>query len=98
MGVTLKVSMRYNRVLLGTPETRRRGRSTLKALRAFMSNPPPFSSGTPAILLMVSKAKVKRLQETITNTYSEVCTVDLRQTMDIRIATDVPQVLLGVVE
>lgn len=56
--------MRYNGRLLGTPETRRKGRSTLKALRAFMSNPPPFSSGTPAILLMVSKAKVKRLQET----------------------------------
>lgn len=52
---------------------RRKGRRTLKALRAFMSKPPPFSSGTPAILLMVSKAKVKSLQETIKKTQRGVC-------------------------
>lgn len=53
------------RLSLGTPETRRKGRSTLKALSAFMSKPPPFSMGTPAILLMVSRANVKRLWEQI---------------------------------
>lgn len=90
--------MHHHRLLLGTPETRRKGRSTLKALRAFMSKPPPFSSGTPAILLMVSKAKVKRLQETITKTHSEVYVVVLIRIMDIQISTDMPQVLLGVVK
>lgn len=74
--------MHYNCLLLGTPETRRKGRSTLKALRAFMSKPPPFSSGTPAILLMVSKAKVKRLQETFTKTHSEAYAVVLIRIMD----------------
>lgn len=48
-------------ILLGTPDTRRRGLRTRKALRAFMSKPPPFSMGTPAIMLIVSNAKVKRL-------------------------------------
>lgn len=56
------------RFSLGTPETRRKGLSTLKALRAFMSKPPPFSVGTPAILLMVSRANVKRLWEQIFRT------------------------------
>lgn len=60
-GFFLQYFLLQKRLLLGTPETRRKGRSTLKALSAFMSNPPPFSIGTPAILLMVSKAKVKRL-------------------------------------
>lgn len=48
-----------------------------------MSKPPPFSSGTPAIVLMVSKAKVKRLQEMITKTHSEAIAVVLIQIMDI---------------
>jgi hypothetical protein len=48
--------------LLGTPETKRRGLSTRKALSAFMSKPPPFSGRTPITKLMVSMAKVKRLQ------------------------------------
>ena len=47
--------------LLGTPETRRRGLSTLKALSAFMSNPPPFSTGMSPIKWIVSIAKVKSL-------------------------------------
>lgn len=47
--------------LLGTPETRRNGLNTRNALSAFMSKPPPFSLGTPAIELMVSTTSVKSL-------------------------------------
>lgn len=53
-------------VSLGTPETSLRGLRTLKARRAFMSNPPPFSptgASTPLMWLMASTATVKRLEK-----------------------------------
>lgn len=51
-------------VLLGTPETSRRGLSTRNALKAFISKPPPVSptgASTPLMWLMVSRTMVKSL-------------------------------------
>lgn len=53
-------------VLLGTPETRRRGRSTRKARRALTSNPPGLPPDWPpesASLVIISRTTLNNLAE-----------------------------------
>lgn len=47
--------------VLGTPDTRRRGRRTRKALRALTSNPPCPLRRAPSIKLIFSMMTVKTL-------------------------------------
>lgn len=51
--------------LLGTPDTRRNGRSTRNALSAFTSNPAPFPprAFAPSALVACSKIALKSLEE-----------------------------------
>lgn len=52
---------------LGTPETRRRGRSTRKARRALTSNPPGLPADWPlesASLVIISRATLNNLVQT----------------------------------